>query len=211
MGNGSCGDKKGSCGGSSGNNCSMGDCYAKMIKGGLVGGLVMFLYFMFSWTVVPWHQATIMSFKDEKAVGAALTANADASGIYVTPAMGTKDAAGPFTFMSIKLDGGMGTMEQQMAIGFLTCFIAAAFLTALLKATCKCSSKCPVLFSMQAGVLVAVLHNMPLWNWWHFEGMFTLVGMADDFLAVSLAGWAISRFVMKIPSCGSSDKGACAS
>ena len=47
-----------------------------LIKGGIFGGIILFVWGFISWVVLPWHTITLNKFKDEAAVEQALTANA---------------------------------------------------------------------------------------------------------------------------------------
>lgn len=208
--NGSCGGQKGSCGGKQGE----GSCCGKIIKAAVIGAIAMFAYMWVSWSMLPWHTATMKFFKDEAAVTKVLKDNTDGSGIYVMPqALMGKEVVDttqtPFMFASVEVDGvDMSKYMYCMLKGFAMCLVVAGTLACLLKNVCACNCKCPVAFSMKVAFLVAVMHNVTSWNWWHFADSFTLVGMADDFIAITLAGWAMSKFVWK-KGCGTTDKPAC--
>ena len=51
----------------------------------VLGGVVIFVWGMISWMVLPWHEMTIKSFADEDAVAEAISANTSERGIYYYP------------------------------------------------------------------------------------------------------------------------------
>ncbi len=182
-----------------------GKCCATLVKGALIGGIVMFVYISFSWMVLPWHQATIMSFKDDQAVAVALYENAEKSGIFVLPRMNqVKDETAaavtkPFAFVSVFKDGiDAKNMAPQLVQQLLLCLFGALVLTCLLK---KISCGCPVLLSFKVGLLVAAFDHLPCLIWHRFPLDYTLVGMADDVIAITLAGLVISKVAFKTGVC----------
>ena len=68
-----------------------------LIKGGLLGGLAMFIWGTISWTVLPWRRTSFRTFTDENAVAQVLVANAPRRGVYVLP--------NPFRAGSLPVDG----------------------------------------------------------------------------------------------------------
>jgi hypothetical protein len=202
---GSCGSgqKKGDCGGG-----GKPSCIDTIVKGAFAGAIVMFIYISASWMLLPWHMKTMHAFKNEKAVAASLLQNAPENGIYVLPYTAGPDQKPavdkPYAFVSVVAGGydTAGKMKAQMLREFVLCLLASALLTCILK---KQSCGCPVAFSMKIGVLVALAHNVPNALWFHFPHNYTLVGMADDVIAFTLAGAAISRLVLKCSKSG----GAC--
>jgi hypothetical protein len=190
---GGCGPKKGCCG--------------AMIKGALVGGVVAFLYIVASWMFIPLHATSMNGFKDEAAVAKVILDNAPKSGVYALPYVAdpTKQVSSlekPFAFVSVLTDGFdmKANMYKQMGETFFLYFFVAALLTGLLK---KQTCGCPVAFSLAVGVLIALVANVPGMIWWHFPLNFTLINMADNVIATTLAGLAISKVVLR---CGA---GAC--
>lgn len=194
-------------------------CWGTLIKGMVIGGIVMFVYLMISWTVIPWHKSTVMSFKNDQAVAVALFENVEKSGIYMLPkvvqpkespvdetavkgkkpALATAPVEKPFAFVSVFKDGiDVKNMSVPLAEQFLLCLFGALLLTCLLK---KVACGCPILLSLKVGVLVAVFNHVPNWIWYKFPCDYTLVGMADDIIAITLAGLVISKTVLKTGSC----------
>ncbi len=199
--------------------CGASACVGTLIRGALIGGVVMFVYLYASWMLLPWHKTTTMSFKSDRAVAAALTANAEQSGVYLLPRVdaGAADATKmapakvekPFAFVSVFNDGiDAKNMRNQLIRQFVLCLFSAMILTCLLKkAAC---GGCPKLFSFKVGLLVAVLHYVPNMIWYQFPVKYSLVGMADDIISITLAGVVLSMCcAKKAGSCGTEKKGSC--
>lgn len=197
-------------------SCEKSKCYAKFLKGALIGGLVMFVYLAVSWMVLPWHKNTMQSFKNNNAVASVLAANADKSGIYilsqtqqkVPKSKKTVDAPSkPYAFVSVLSSGvDTGRMRASLTATLLLCLFNAALLTGLLKRG-SCCGGCPIMFSASLGLLIGAAGHLPGLIWYHFPLNFTLLGMVDDVLAFTLAGAAISKLVLKTGSCSTTPKG----
>jgi len=202
-------ENKGCCAVPSDNSCSTGKkcCFGTIIKGAFIGAIVMFIYFAASWMYLPWHKTTMMSFANEGIVASILANNAPQSGIYTLPGMPVNAAAKPemtkpFAFVSVFTNGiDMKNMSPVpcMVKAFLMYLFGAALLTKLLK---KISySCCPMFGSFVIGVLVATFSYVPNMIWFHFPVAYSLVGMGDTIVAITLAGIAISCCLFKKGAC----------
>jgi len=186
----------------------------KVIVGGLLGGLVMFVWAVISWTVLPWHDLTIGRFSDQQAVAEVIMANAPQSGIYALPnaqpldpqadaaarAQARADAlarmqSGPFLFVSVTRGGTDLTNPWLFVRSLLIQIVAATLITVLLVQTRGLRYWCRVGFVETTGVLIGVLATFPLWNWWQFPLRYTLVNFADFIIGVTLAGFVIAKVV----------------
>lgn len=179
-----------------------GKCCAKIIKGAILGGLVIFFWFMLSWHVIPWHANSLMGFKDEKAVATALSKSAPDSGVYVLPFtnMGKTEqkTEKPFAFVSVFAPGvNMKDSMPSMMIGALVMsMLMAGFLSCLLSK--KVDGFCPVAFSMKIGLLAGIAAHAPNYIFYHFPLSWTLTGIADNVIAFALAGAVVGKCVLKL-------------
>lgn len=160
------------------------------LKAGIVGAIVLFIWSMVSWMYLPWHYDTIHSFKDEKAITDVIQAQVTESGVYSYPAM-TKDAkpqaVAPQIFASVSLRGTNASMVIPMIISFITQLITALLVGWMLSKT-HLSYVRRVLFVTIFGLAGAIASKIPLWNWFGFDSMFTLVNIADVVISWFLAG-----------------------
>ena len=193
----------------------MGDGMKKVILGGVLGGLVVFIWGMISWMVLPWHRGNFEQFQNGSAVQAVLVASAPKAGIYLLPGMHEKGESissdqekalmkqaheqmekGPFAFVAMR-PNGVGPMGMLM-IRSLIIQIVGAFLLTWLLLMAKIESYLERIgfFSILA-VTAGVICFLPEWNWWGFPARYTLVGIADLVIGWSLAGIVIARLTSK--------------
>ncbi len=152
------GDKKQEC-------CIKKGTCTKLLFGGLVGGVVMFAYYLLARRFLPWHEKELISF-----------ANARIS----------------FGHMQASITQSH-TPDIQY---FILCFVGAVVLTHIIK-----KAGCPVYKSMLIGILVAIFGHMPNVIYFHMPLHNALAGMFNDFVALSLAGFAIASLVLKTGGC----------
>ena len=165
----------------------------EMIKGGLLGGVVIFVWSAISWMILPWHMTTMYSFKSDVAMSQAFAANVSQSGIYMMPAQTIMAAhiVTPLVFASVYLPG-MSSMWPAMIIQLII-QIVSAFLVMGLLAKTALTYWGRVRFVTIFGVALAIGAYLPYWNWFCFSTGYTLVGMFDLVVAWFLAGVVMAR------------------
>ena len=169
-----------------------------LIKGGLLGGLTMFLWGMVSWTVLPWNRSNVLSFVDEKAVADVVFANAPVRGVYVLPQFNrsANDAsAGPQVFVAFD-ERSPGSRARPIG-GGLMIQILGGFCLAWLLIKAPLGYWGRVGSATAAGLFAGIVSDLPNWNWWSFSNGFTIASVVDHTLAGFLAGlviaWAIQE------------------
>lgn len=162
-----------------------------LVKGGVLGGIVIFIWSAISWMFLPWHMTTIHSFTNEDVLAKAIQAAAPQSGIYMMPMM-TADKQLPQVFASIRLEG-MSSMTSGMVISVIIQMIVAFLVTWLLTKAAQLSYWGRVWFVTIFGVAAAISAYLPYWNWFSFSTGYTLVGMADLVISWFLAGLVIAK------------------
>ena len=170
----------------------------RLIKGGVLGGLTMFLWGMASWMVFPWNRANLRAFTDESKVAEVLTANAPVRGMYVLPRFDrapSADAPGPQAFVAFD-ERSPGSRARPIGGGLLIQILGGFCLTWLLiKAQLGYWGR--VGSATAAGLFAGIVSDLPNWNWWTFSNGFTIASVADHTLAGLLAGmviaWAIQE------------------
>jgi len=166
--------------------------WPSLIKGGVMGGLAMFLWGMVSWTVLPWHDASFLRLTDEGAVTAALSANAPRRGVYVLPQSTLNDGqgAGPRAFIAYD-ERVPSSMARPMGGSLLINILGALCLTWLLiRVHLPYGGR--VLAAVAAGVFAGVVADLPAWNWWGFSTPYTIVSFVDHVLGGLVAGLVIA-------------------
>ncbi|MCE9508069.1 MAG: hypothetical protein K8R48_07130 [Alphaproteobacteria bacterium] len=206
MENKGCCSPANACGPEKSGSCETTSCCGKLIKGAIVGGIIMFAYMWASWSFVPMHKATTLTFKQE--ISAAATAPADAE----KPAAAPKKAAVKAMKAEAEKaepeaataeDAAKKKMKTQLIYTLLFSIFNALLLTCLLKKSCY-GGGCPVKFSMTVGLLAGAVSYLPNLVWFGAPLNYTLLGMADNLIAFTLAGAVISKCLFK----GSCEAGA---
>lgn len=178
----------------------------KLLKGTLVGGIIVYVWMMISWMLLPWHCATLHKFKNEEAVAQVITANATGSGIYTLPNMCDdkselameKMKQGPYIFASIQPQGKDFASAKPYLVSFIILLAGAFLITYLLLQTrpdLEYWSK--VWFVTGIGLIIGILGFLPSWNWWGFSAGYVVVEIADTVIAWFLAGLGISAVTRK--------------
>ncbi|MBP9864841.1 MAG: hypothetical protein KBC91_00410 [Candidatus Omnitrophica bacterium] len=180
-----------------------------LLKSGLLGGCIVFLWSALSWMVLPYHAKTLNHFQDEAAVQSVLNTNTLGAGLYVLPHPEPENARlpdalarqaalkrrhqmeyGPFALVVMQ-PRGTGPLLLLMARGLALKIIAAILMTWLLLQVGPVSYRRRVFFVMVAAMLGAVLVNLEQWNWWAFPDDYVLLQMLD-----LLTGWFLAGLVM---------------
>lgn len=176
----------------------------KIIKAGILGGVILFIWSAISWMALPWHKNTIHSFSVEKAVTQSIQSNAPFSGIYFLPSMHhqmseatiTTNAPEPMIFAAVTLEG-MHPMMISMVISFITQLIAAFFVAWMLMQANNLRYVGRLCFVIIFALAAGVITDIPYWNWFGFDRAYTLVQFADLIIGWSLAGLALAKICKK--------------
>jgi hypothetical protein len=182
----------------------------RILLGGLLGGIVLFVWGFVSWAVLPWHEATLNVVSNEDAVLGAIAANATKRGIYLIPGApdttGLSDeeaerreqeamkkmGEGPFVFAAVTPGRSPG-MGAALAGSFVIQFVSAALATFLLMRASAMPYLARTAFVMLLGLFAGIVVHLPHWNWWGFAMDYTLVGIADLVIGWFLAGLVVAR------------------
>jgi len=170
--------------------------WKSLLRCGIVGGIMVFLWMMVSWMILPLHKVAMNRFVDESEVVSTVTRYAPKDGIYILPNMdGRQEVAKgkTFIFMNIKRGVNFGDMAAPMAIGVITQIIAAMFATYLLLKTKAMKYWNRVWFVTIVGIFAVLVGVIPAWNWWYFPGNWILFELFDIIIGWFLAGLVIAK------------------
>lgn len=171
----------------------------KIIKSGAVGAIILFIWGMFSWAVLPWHTMQFKQFSNEAAVQNAILSNAPTSGLYTIPSCCNRDKKmdkGPFIFMSVMKEEKSYNMTGSIIAALIMKFVAACLVTWLLLQT-KLDFRKSVVFIVVIGFLVGLLGELPKVIWHQFPGMFAFTMIVDSIIGWFLAALAIAKLARK--------------
>lgn len=178
----------------------------KLLKGTLVGGVIVYVWMMISWMLLPWHCTMLHKFKNEEAVAQVIRENAKVKGIYTLPNIceGRSEPAmermkqGAYIFASVQPHGKDFTSAKPYLWSFFILSAGAFLITYLLLQTrpdLEYWSK--VWFVTLVGLIVGILGFLPSWNWWGFSAGYVTVEIADLVISWFLAGLGISAVTRK--------------
>lgn len=181
---------------------------AKILIGGVVGGIVLFLWGFVSHMLLPLGEMGVQNAPNEEALAVALKIAVSEPGLYALPGMDRtksqsqeamqahmeKVAKGPFGFMVVHPAGRDISLGKRLPIEFGTnvvCALLAAILVTQLRPGFIVRVACVTLVGLLAGLMTAV----PFWNWYGFPTDFTLAQIVLHTAGWFLAGIALAAIV----------------
>ncbi len=164
-----------------------------VVKGAVLGGLVVYVASVLSWVAVPWHH--IRSFTNEREVVSVLQRNAPESGLYMLPHCEKKSdtaPAGPLVFGSINYQRTAEMTTSSYVIGLLTQIVAAGIVTFILLHLAVTAYARRVFFAGLLGFLIGWDTAIGKWNWVGFPGSSAVVDIAHYTIIWALGGLVIA-------------------
>lgn len=165
-----------------------------IIKGGIYGGVIVYVWMIISYTVLPWHHAGMNRFASERQMSNVVTENCKTDGIYIMPESAESEHKSPYVFMTVRLKGHeMNTATY--IISLLTQVIGAAFISYLLSRTAALMYAAKVIFVIFAGFVAWLLGVFPSWNWIGFPASYVFINLIDFIIGWFLAGLVMAKVV----------------
>lgn len=181
-----------------------------VIKGGIIGGAVSFIWMWISWTALSWHQWAIERFAHEDFIGWVIQENAQTSGVYTIPHMGGQAEpiedgekapnTKPFIYLQINRDGIQLSNLRLYLVSFLVPFLGAAIATFFLLRLRNIHSfwnRFSTLFLF--GIVVTIFAIVPSWNWFGIGGKYAFVALADLLISWTLIAIALGIAISPKP------------
>lgn len=181
----------------------------QLLLAALLGGIVLFLWGWLSWSIIPIHNASLLSIENEDAVIAALHVNMDRKGVYAFPAMPTiqdptimdeweqKYKDGPVGMIIYDPEGTEPMKPDQMIIGFIlgciSAFIVAWFLSRSTAAMASYFAR--VAYCGMFGIFIALVSHLTNWNWMGYPIDYTISWIADSIIGWILAGTVLAAII----------------
>ena len=175
----------------------------KLLLSSVLGGLIAFVWYALSWTVLQLHP--MQKFTDEAAVATVLKANArPEAGVYVLPGnCGNTEAEraahmkamqdGPFFFGVVRTGPQPMSMPANMVKSLLSQIACAFLFASLLLCTRPMKYGARVFFVVQAAMLGGILCHFPPMIWWGMPASWVLQEFMDLAIAWTLAGLVIAK------------------
>jgi len=171
-----------------------------MVRCSIVGGIIVFLWVMISWMILPMHKNSLHKFTDESEVTSCLTRYAPSDGVYVIPSWDQIEKNGspkdsPFILVNMRRGVDYTNMTRNIIWGVITQIVAAAFITYLLLRAKAMKYWKRVWFVTVVGIIVAILGVVPSWNWWFFPTGWSILEIFDLIIGWFLGGLVIAKLV----------------
>ncbi len=182
---------------------------ARTLLGGVLGGVILVVWGMLAWSVLPIHKDTIQNLPNEEAVVTALQGTPQ-QGVYFFPGMpkNASDKAamdayweryrrGPMGIVVYDPRGGDPAMVSNMVVGLLISILAALVATWIFQRSTAFTGMLlqRLSFFGMLGVFLALATYFTNWNWMGYPLGFTTSMALDTIVAWLLAGWGITLIV----------------
>jgi hypothetical protein len=182
----------------------------KTLLGGIVGGIILFVWSFMAWVILPLHTSTMREIPNEDAVVAALKATLPTRGVYMlrhNPGMSADKAAqdawlqkvaqGPNGMIIYDPAGAEPMMAGQMVGGLLIDILSALIVAWLLTRSTALSASyiSRVMFCGMFAIFATAFDYLTMWNWMGYPGDFTTGLIVDALIAWLLAGLGIAAIV----------------
>ncbi|MAS91794.1 MAG: hypothetical protein CMO55_01255 [Verrucomicrobiales bacterium] len=173
----------------------------KAIVGILLGAVFAFAWSFVSWSILPYHDATLKQFSNEAAVTEAIKSGADEQGIYLIPGDTTMapdermelSKKGPAVFVSVRPGPNEDrSMNSLILRGFLSTLVCSLLMGIMLSAAApRLNYIGRVFFVTLGGLFAGLAAAYPNNIWWEFSTGFTGLAILD-----LVVGWFFAGLVM---------------
>ncbi len=171
----------------------------RLLMGGIVGGIIAFMWGAVSWMALPWHGPALLKFTDEQAVIKVVHENAPVAGTYLLPnpsgGLHQKDYTGPMLFGAVRPVSVSPSDRSYYLRGLGSEMLGALLLTWLLMTLPRMSYWARVRTGIFVALVGAAMSYVPDANWWGFSRSYTTLKVVDAVAAYTFASLAIARIV----------------
>ncbi len=185
---------------------------ARTFLASVLGGIILLIWGVLAWMVLPIHKDTVRNLPNEEAVVAALQPTQEV-GVYAFPGR-PKDASdkaamdayveryrrGPMGMVVYDPRGADPIMMSNIAVGLLIYFLAALVATWIYQRSTAITGTLVQRLSFfgMLGIFLSLATYFANWNWMGFPLGFTTSMAIDTIVGWLLAGWGIT-LVVKAP------------
>src|SRR5579862_67208 len=186
----------------------------RILLGGILGGVAMFLWSSVAHMILPLGQAGIKEIPNEQPVLSSMQAGlGQASGLYMFPGMGVgpdanrqqrneamrdygqKLAANPSGLLIYHPPGAPALTGGQLMTEFLTEFVEALLLAFLLAQTRATTFGSRIGLAIVIALVGVITTNVPYWNWYGFPLSYTLPYAFTQIVGYTIAGIVAASFL----------------
>lgn len=186
----------------------------KPLIGVILGAVVLFLWGMISWMVLPWHDWTIKPLPEEQLISDTLKTVVEEPGFYFFPSDKVRSRDGNVERLDQEIwtekykKGPIGALifspqgrDPMGPVNFLTEIFNQLVIAALVMLVMSLSRDRirgvggRILLSAVMGTVAGLAILVPYWNWFHFPCGFTSINFIDTIAGFSLLGLVMAKFV----------------
>ncbi|GIW82346.1 MAG: hypothetical protein KatS3mg105_4153 [Gemmatales bacterium] len=189
---------------------------SRILIAGFLAAIVLFIWGMAAWMVVPLHTPTIAGLPNEAEITKLLKDQNLQTGVYLAPwsdneadwsnpesAWMKNHLAGPLYSIYYQKEGAAPMNAGVLLGGFIINLLSALLAAWLL--SCAAAGSCSsywqrVGFSAGLGILVGLFGHGNFWNWGHFPADYTFAFIIDDLVGWTLAGLVLAGLVRPAPA-----------
>lgn len=180
----------------------------RIFVAGIIGGIVMFIWNFIAHDILPLGHTGMRQVPNESAVVDALRTNMeDNHGMFVFPWVDPKGSSEDRKAAMDKIatsPSGLLVYHPQRPINFarmigielITEILEAILVVFLLSSTRLLTAGSRILFVTIAGVIAAMVTNVPYWNFWGFPKSYTLALMCIQIVGFFIVG-VVSAFILR--------------
>jgi hypothetical protein len=191
--------------------------WIRIVLGGLLSGIAVFVWGSVSWMALPWHHDAINQVTDEEAVMKVLYDNCPESGVYLFPlgpnpgknaspqeieraeAIGLERMKrGPTGFLVLSR-AGFESVAGALLTQLATSIVAGMLMAWLLTRTRGLSGGQRIAFVVTVAVLGGILCHVPEWNFYNFSTGYTALAFMDLIVGWTLGGAVLAWVVRPRP------------
>jgi hypothetical protein len=181
------------------------------MKAVILGAIAVFVWNAISWTVLPWHNATMHTLPNEQVVMDMLSDTGIPSGVYYFPGMPEDQGGqlsseemtqqwlerhrrGPLGLLFYHSSGMEPMQMSTFVVGFIIMLISALLVAFLLNMGVE---QMPgygqrLMFATVVGIFAAFVSHVSMWNWFYFPAGYTLVNFFDMVISWFIGGLVIA-------------------
>jgi hypothetical protein len=181
----------------------------RVLLGGAVGGLLMFIWSAVAWIALPLHTSTLAAMANEDSVITAMKSGMDRKSVYMFPARqksGDQAATdvwkkkynqGPVGIVIYNPAGASDLMLAEMGIGLVDSILTAMLAAWLLSRSTAAKSGffARVMFCGMLGLFICLAVHVANWNWMMYPVDYTTGRIADSLVGWVIGGIGIAGFV----------------
>jgi hypothetical protein len=181
----------------------------RTLLGGVLGGVILLVWGMLAWMVLPIHKDTVQNLPNEEAVVTALQPTQQ-TGVYAFPGR-PKDTAdkaamdayaeryrrGPMGMIVYDPNGMDPAMTSNIVVGLLIYVLAALVATWIYERSTALTGTLfqRLSFFGMLGIFLSLATYFANWNWMGYPLGFTTSMAVDTIIGWLLAGWGITLVV----------------